>query len=126
MTNCLLYMAPIALIGLMATEAAAVPAVWSGSMARNDAAAMADANARRWCSCAEAVIAAVPPQGVSTAAVPPDEVPGPVPVPVSTAGTLTVQTSTGTSTSTEMSMSVVAAITVRAGVALPPVSRPVP
>ena len=45
MTKCLLYMAPIALIGLMATEARAVPAVWSGSMARDIAAATADAKA---------------------------------------------------------------------------------
>ena len=43
MTKCLLFMAPIALIGLMATEAPAVPAAWSGSMARNIAAATADA-----------------------------------------------------------------------------------
>jgi hypothetical protein len=43
MTKCFLYLAPIALIGLMATDAPAVPAVWSGSMARNIAVATADA-----------------------------------------------------------------------------------
>src|SRR6516165_6648972 len=43
MTKWVLYMAPIALIGLMATEARAVPAVWSGGIARNIAAATADA-----------------------------------------------------------------------------------
>jgi hypothetical protein len=43
MTKCVLYMAPIALIELMATEASAVPAVWSGSMARNIAVATAGA-----------------------------------------------------------------------------------
>src|SRR5262249_31152368 len=43
MTKCLLYMAPIALIGLMAMEARAVAAAWSGSIARNIAAATADA-----------------------------------------------------------------------------------
>src|SRR5262249_61360407 len=43
MTKCLLYMAPIALIGLMATEAHAVPVVWSNGMARNVAIATADA-----------------------------------------------------------------------------------
>ena len=42
MTKCLLYMAPIALVGLMAAEAPAAAAVWSGSMARNIAAAIAD------------------------------------------------------------------------------------
>src|ERR1700731_1138581 len=35
MTKSLLYMAPIALIGLVATEASATPAAWSGSMGRN-------------------------------------------------------------------------------------------
>ena len=35
MTECLLYLAPIALIGLMSTEASAVPAAWSGSLGRN-------------------------------------------------------------------------------------------
>src|SRR5215831_12352133 len=43
MTKCLLYMAPIALIGLMAAEAHAVPAVWSNGIARNITAATADA-----------------------------------------------------------------------------------
>ena len=43
MTKCLLYMAPIALIGLMATEARAIPAAWSGGIARNIATATADA-----------------------------------------------------------------------------------
>src|SRR5580704_15851899 len=35
MTKSLLYMAPIALIGLVATGASATPAAWSGSMGRN-------------------------------------------------------------------------------------------
>ena len=35
MTKCLLYMAPIVLIGLVATEAPAAPAAWSGSIGRN-------------------------------------------------------------------------------------------
>jgi hypothetical protein len=43
MTKCLLYVAPIAFIGLMATQASAAPAAWSGSMAR----AIADATAER-------------------------------------------------------------------------------
>src|SRR5262249_14691515 len=43
MTKCLLYIAPIALIGLMATAAPAVPAAWSGGMARKIAVATADA-----------------------------------------------------------------------------------
>src|SRR5580658_7394452 len=38
MTKCLLYMAPIVLIGVVATEASAAPAAWSGSMVRNIAA----------------------------------------------------------------------------------------
>src|SRR4029077_1218547 len=43
MTKCLLYVAPIAFIGLMATQASAAPAALSGSMAR----AIADATAER-------------------------------------------------------------------------------
>jgi hypothetical protein len=43
MTKSLLYMAPIALIALMATDAHAIPAVWGGSMARNIAIATKDA-----------------------------------------------------------------------------------
>ena len=35
MTKCLLYMAPIVLIGLVATEAPAAPAAWSGSIGQN-------------------------------------------------------------------------------------------
>src|SRR5580704_1857482 len=35
MTKSLLYVAPIALIGLVATGASATPAAWSGSMGRN-------------------------------------------------------------------------------------------
>jgi hypothetical protein len=35
MTKCLLYMAPIVLIGLVATEAAAATAAWSGGIGRN-------------------------------------------------------------------------------------------
>src|SRR5580700_8493618 len=35
MTKSLLYVAPIALIGLVATDASATPAAWSGSMGRN-------------------------------------------------------------------------------------------
>src|SRR5438445_5379462 len=35
MIKSLLYMAPIALVGLVATEASAAPAAWSGSMGRN-------------------------------------------------------------------------------------------
>jgi hypothetical protein len=35
MTKCLLYMAPIVLIGLVATEAPAAPAARSGSIGRN-------------------------------------------------------------------------------------------
>ena len=35
MTKCLLYMAPIVLIGLVATEATAATAAWSGSIGRN-------------------------------------------------------------------------------------------
>ena len=35
MTKCLLYMAPIVLIGLVATEAPAATAAWSGSIGRN-------------------------------------------------------------------------------------------
>ena len=35
MAKCLLYMAPIVLIGLVATEAAAATAAWSGSMGQN-------------------------------------------------------------------------------------------
>src|SRR5271166_4312097 len=35
MTKCLLYMAPIVLIGLVATGAPAAPAAWSGSIGRN-------------------------------------------------------------------------------------------
>ena len=35
MTKCLLYMAPIVLIGVVATEAPAAPAAWSGSIGRN-------------------------------------------------------------------------------------------
>jgi hypothetical protein len=35
MINSLLYMAPIALVGLVATEAAAAPASWAGSLVRN-------------------------------------------------------------------------------------------
>ena len=35
MTKCLLYMAPIVLIGLVATEAPAAPAAWSGSIGHN-------------------------------------------------------------------------------------------
>jgi hypothetical protein len=42
MNKCLLYIAPIALIGLMATQASAAPATWSDSMARDIAAAMAE------------------------------------------------------------------------------------
>jgi hypothetical protein len=42
MTKCLVYMVPIALIGLMATPAPAGAATWSGSMARDIAAATAD------------------------------------------------------------------------------------
>ena len=38
MTKCLLYMAPIVLIGLVATEAPATPAAWSGSIGRNSTA----------------------------------------------------------------------------------------
>jgi len=43
MTRCLLYIAPIALFGLMVTDAHAIPAVWSGSLARNIATATMDA-----------------------------------------------------------------------------------
>jgi len=43
MTKSLLYMAPIALIALMATDAHAIPAAWGGSMARNIAIATKDA-----------------------------------------------------------------------------------
>src|SRR5260370_29251118 len=35
MIKSLLYMAPIALVGLVATEASAAPGAWSGSMGRN-------------------------------------------------------------------------------------------
>src|SRR5712671_6706501 len=35
MTKCLLYMAPIVLIGLVATEAPAATAAWSGGIGRN-------------------------------------------------------------------------------------------
>src|SRR5438445_13808231 len=35
MIKSLLYMAPIALVGLVATEASAAPVAWSGSMGRN-------------------------------------------------------------------------------------------
>jgi len=35
MTKCLLYMAPIVFIGLVATEAPAATAAWSGSIGRN-------------------------------------------------------------------------------------------
>ena len=35
MIKSLLYMAPIALVGLVATEASAAPAAWSGSIGRN-------------------------------------------------------------------------------------------
>src|SRR4051812_20574116 len=35
MIKSLLYMAPIALMGLVATEASAAPAAWSGSVGRN-------------------------------------------------------------------------------------------
>jgi hypothetical protein len=35
MIKSLLYMAPIALVGLVATEASAAPTAWSGSMGRN-------------------------------------------------------------------------------------------
>ena len=35
MTKSLLYMAPIALVGLVATEACAAPAAWNGSVGRN-------------------------------------------------------------------------------------------
>jgi hypothetical protein len=42
MTKCLLYVAPIALVGLMAAEASAAPAAWSGSIARDIAAATAE------------------------------------------------------------------------------------
>ena len=35
MIKSLLYMAPIALVGLVATEAPAAPAAWSGSIGRN-------------------------------------------------------------------------------------------
>jgi hypothetical protein len=35
MTKCLLYMAPIVLIGLVATEAPAAPTAWSGGIGRN-------------------------------------------------------------------------------------------
>jgi len=42
MTKCLGYMAPIALIGLMATQAPATAAIWSGNMVRDIAAATAD------------------------------------------------------------------------------------
>ena len=38
MTKCLLYMAPIVLVGVVATEASAYPAAWGGSMVRNIAA----------------------------------------------------------------------------------------
>ena len=38
MTKCLLYMAPIVLIGLVATETPAARAAWSGSIGRNIAA----------------------------------------------------------------------------------------
>src|SRR5215472_8947885 len=44
MTKCLIYIAPIALIGLAATEAPATPAVWSGGMARDIVAATAVGN----------------------------------------------------------------------------------
>ena len=43
MTKYLLYMASTALVGLMATQASAAPVAWGGSMARNIAAATADA-----------------------------------------------------------------------------------
>src|SRR5271155_2383624 len=43
MTKCLIYMASAALVGLMAREALATPAAWSGSMARRIVAAPADA-----------------------------------------------------------------------------------
>ena len=39
MIKSLLYMAPIALVGLVATEASAAPVAWSGSMDRNITAA---------------------------------------------------------------------------------------
>jgi uncharacterized membrane protein YgcG len=42
MTKCLFYMAPIALIGLMA-QALAAPTAWNGSVGRNIAAATAEA-----------------------------------------------------------------------------------
>ena len=103
MTKCLLYMAPIALIGLMATEAPAVPAVWSGGMARNIAAATADAKDAPLLLVRGAAVAVVVVSAVAVAAViaagPPVEVPGPVRAPVSTAGTSAAPTSTvGTST----------------------------
>src|SRR5438874_9087310 len=43
MTKYLLYMASTALVGLMATQTSAAPVAWGGSMARNIAAATADA-----------------------------------------------------------------------------------
>src|SRR6202040_3907002 len=42
MTKSLLYVAPIAFIGLIATQASAAPAAWSGSMARAIAGATAE------------------------------------------------------------------------------------
>src|SRR4029077_8277976 len=42
MTKSLLYVAPIAFIGLMATQASAAPVAWSGSMARAIAGATAE------------------------------------------------------------------------------------
>ncbi|HEU0157302.1 MAG TPA: hypothetical protein VFQ82_14610, partial [Stellaceae bacterium] len=43
MTRYLVYMAPVVLIGLLAREAPAAAAVWSGGVARDLAAATADA-----------------------------------------------------------------------------------
>jgi len=42
MTKCLLYMAPIALVGLMAAQASAAPAALTGGMARAIAGATAE------------------------------------------------------------------------------------
>jgi len=69
MTKCLLYMAPIALIGLMATKAPAVPPVWSGSMARNISAATADAKDAPLLLVRGAAVAVVVVSAVAVAAV---------------------------------------------------------
>jgi len=110
MTKCLLYIAPIALIGLMATDAHAIPAAWGGGMPRDIATATKDATSAPlvlvrgggrgggggFAAAVVAVIAAAgSPEAVQTAAVTPGEVRGRVlPEAVSTAGTSTAPTST--------------------------------